>query len=169
MSSLISTVLFANVNLSVGALEHSPEVLLKSASGDTVYREHVMSTVLSAGWSSARTALKLPLGARIKPDSGIIRRGDTSRANVTGGPVETKKKIHLCLKLASHILKTKLRSTICKNLTWTGSTILLATTSFPGSSPCPPLSRSRGPWDQGNEVVLAIAGFQCQAIQNRSK
>jgi len=108
-------VLFANVNLSVGALEHSPEVLLKSAPGDTVPREHVVSTVLSAGWSSARTALKLPLGARIKPARGIIRRGDTSRANVTGGPVE--KKIHLCLRLASHILKTKLRSTICKNLT----------------------------------------------------
>ena len=118
MSSFISTVLFANVNLSVGALEHSPEVLLKSAPGDTVSREHVMSTVLSAGWSSARTALKLPLGARIKPARGIIRRGDTSRANVTGGPVEKKKKkILLCLKLASHILKTKLRSTICKNLT----------------------------------------------------
>ena len=110
--------LFANVNLSVGALEHSPEVLLKSAPGDTVSREHVMSTVLSAGRSSARTALKLPLGARIKPARGIIRRGDTSRANVTGGPVEKKKKkILLCLKLASHILKTKLRSTICKNLT----------------------------------------------------
>ena len=92
MSSFISTVLFANVNLSVGALEHSPEVLLKSAPGDTVSREHVMSTVLSAGWSSARTPLKLPLGARRKPARGIIRRGDTSRANVTGGPVEKKKK-----------------------------------------------------------------------------
>ena len=117
MSSFISTVLFANVNLSVGALEHSPEVLLKSAPGDTVSREHVMSTVLSAGRSSARTALKLPLGARRKPARGIIRRGDTSRANVTGGPVEKRKKILLCLKLASHILKTKLRSTICKNRT----------------------------------------------------
>ena len=84
--------LFANVNLSVGALEHSPEVLLKSAPGDTVSREHVMSTVLSAGRSSARTALKLPLGARIKPARGIIRRGDTSTANVTGGPVEKKEK-----------------------------------------------------------------------------
>lgn len=91
MSSFISTVLFANVNLSVGALEHSPEVLLKSAPGDTVSREHVMSTVLSAGWSSARTPLKLPLGARRKPARGIIRRGDTSRANVTGGPVEKRK------------------------------------------------------------------------------
>lgn len=102
MSSFISTVLFANVNLSVGALEHSPEVLLKSAPGDTVPREHVMSTVLSAGWSSARTALKLPLGARIKPARGIIRRGDTSRANVTGGPVEKRKNTSLSKAGVAH-------------------------------------------------------------------
>lgn len=133
MSSFISTVLFANVNLSVGALEHSPEVLLKSAPGDTVSREHVMSTVLSAGWSSARTPLKLPLGARRKPARGIIRRGDTSRANVTGGPVEKRKAgvAHFENKAEINNLQK-------------------------GSSPCLPLSRCRGPWDQGNEVVKAI-------------
>ena len=57
------------------------------AEGGTTSSEHVMSTVLSAGLSSARTALKLPLGARRKPVGGRIRKGDKSRANVTAGPV----------------------------------------------------------------------------------
>lgn len=57
------------------------------AEGGTTSSEHVMSTVLSAGLSSARTALKLPLGARRKPVGGRIRNGGKSRANVTAGPV----------------------------------------------------------------------------------
>lgn len=77
--------LLANVTLSIGGLEQSSDVLSGCI---TASREHVMSTVLSAGWSSARTALKLPLGARMKPAGGRIRKGDKSKANVTGGPAD---------------------------------------------------------------------------------
>ena len=88
ISFLLSFISVPFANSTVGGLEHRSEVLYKSSPGCTVLREHVMSTVLSAGWSSTRTALKVPLGARMKPAGGRIRNGVKSRANVTGGPVD---------------------------------------------------------------------------------
>lgn len=85
--SFISTVVLVNATLSLGEPRHSSEVLCNWAPWGTISSEHVMSTVFSAGSSRARTALKLPLGARMKPAGGRIRNGATSIANVTGGPV----------------------------------------------------------------------------------